>query len=317
MYEKNINLQALLSAQTLKKWIKASELAIQAKNGNKEKWSKALDLIKCENKSVAKTLGQYIAIQNININKNLVKTALNNLRPWRKGPFIIEDITIESEWQCDIKWQKIKKHIPSIVGKKILDVGANNGYFTLKMVLDGADIAIGIEPFLLFNYQFKAIKSLISNCKNAYLLPIRLEDMHSANVFDNVFSMGVLYHQKDCLSHLKKLKQMLNKNGELILETLIVNGNKDYYIKPQKRYARMRNVSYIPSIEKLKEWLKDVGFKQIKVVNICQTTIKEQRRTKWIGDDPKSLQDFLDPLNNNLTIEGYPAPKKVIIAAKH
>jgi tRNA (mo5U34)-methyltransferase len=42
-------------------------------------------------------------------------------------------------------------------------------------------------------------------------------------VFDTVFSMGVLYHQKDPLLHLQQLKTLLIDEGELILETLIVS----------------------------------------------------------------------------------------------
>lgn len=317
MEKKFKNLKNILDKEILNNWLKISNLNIKAKNANKEKYSQAIKLIKSKTGGLAKSSPPYIEIENIDIDKNLVKNGLNKLKPWRKGPFLINKyIKIESEWQCDMKWQRIINNISPIKGNKILDVGANNGYFTLRMALEGADIALGIEPFILFNYQFKAIKSLISNCENAYLLPIRLEDMESANIFDKVFSMGVLYHQRDHLVHLTKLKQMLNKNGELILETLIVDGEENYSIKPKKRYARMRNVYCIPSIEKLKKWLKKAQFKQIKVINICQTTIKEQRNTKWLGDNPKSLQDFLDPLDYNLTIEGYPAPKRVIITAK-
>ena len=57
----------------------------------------------------------------------------------------------------------------------------------------------------------------------------------------------------------------------------------------------------------------DAGYKNIEVVNVSQTTPKEQRKTLWIADNPASLEDFLDPTDSNLTVEGYPAPKRAII----
>jgi tRNA (mo5U34)-methyltransferase len=55
------------------------------------------------------------------------------------------------------------------------------------------------------------------------------------------------------------------------------------------------------------------GLKEIKVVDCNQTSIQEQRRTEWMINE--SLSDFLNPQDPNLTIEGHPAPKRVIIVA--
>ena len=299
------------------KWLVESHSALQLKNGNMEKWSVALELIKCEKKTIARFIKPYINIEKGYVNQELLVGGLSKLMPWRKGPFLIGDLALESEWRSDMKWHRLEQYITPLKGRKVLDVGAGNGYFTLRIALEEAILALGIEPFLLFNYQFKAIKSLISNCTNAHLLPIRLEQMAPAPIFDTVFSMGVLYHQKEHLLHLQQLKKMMTVAGELVLETLIVEGDKNHALVPQGRYAKMRNVHCLPSVEKLKSWLKEANFKKIKVVNICKTTIQEQRKTKWIGKDSASLEDFLNPLDDNLTIEDHPAPKRVIVIASN
>ncbi len=244
-------------------------------------------------------------------------SALRILMPWRKGPFMFNDVILDSEWQGDMKWQRLINHIQPLEGKRVLDVGAGNGYFSLRMAMNGAEFVLGIEPFLLFNYQFRALKSLIKLPLNISLLSLRLEEMTKAPLFDSVFSMGVLYHQRDHMSHLNDLRQMMKPKAELVLETLIVEGEKGYKLTPEKRYARMRNVYCLPSIETLKSWLIEANFHNIRVVNVCKTTIQEQRRSTWIGENTASLEDFLDPLDSSLTIEGYPAPTRAIVICQN
>jgi tRNA (mo5U34)-methyltransferase len=197
--------------------------------------------------------------------------------------------------------------------KHVLDVGAGNGYFTLRMAMEGSKRALGIEPFLLFNYQFRAIKSMIESPLNALLLPMKLEDMPKKPIFDTVFSMGVLYHQRDHMAHLSQLQEMMAPDAELVIETLVVEGPEDYILVPKGRYAQMRNVYSIPSIKTLKSWLNDANFNNVRVVDVSKTTIAEQRKTPWIGENGASLEDFLDPLDDSLTIEGYPAPTRAIV----
>jgi tRNA (mo5U34)-methyltransferase len=123
--------------------------------------------------------------------------------------------------------------------------------------------------------------------------------------------MGVLYHTKNPINFLEHLKSLLTTNGTLILETLVIKNKNQQLLMPQNRYAKMRNVWFIPNISMLKIWLHRIGFKTIEVIDITQTKTDEQRATKWC--EFESLADFLDPIDNNLTIEGYPAPTRAIL----
>ena len=293
--------------------MRACVKALKVKNGNVPKWDEAIEIINTLFKGEVVLNSPYIQIKRNDINTNELIIALEKLLPWRKGPFMFNDVKLESEWQGDLKWRRISKNIKPLVNKNVLDVGSGNGYFTLRMAMEGAKKALGIDPFLLFNYQFQAIKSLIDSPLEAMVLPIRLEDMPKKPIFDSVFSMGVLYHQRDHMNHLNNLKAMMAPGAELILETLVVDGEKGYSLIPNDRYARMRNVHCLPSIETLKSWLIDANFQNIKVINVTKTSPKEQRKTCWIGKNAASLQDFLDPNNSSYTIEGHPAPTRVII----
>jgi len=293
--------------------IDLSEQAFSANNGNIPRWESAIESIKTQPQGETQYSTPYLKINSKNINKAQLESSLKQLMPWRKGPYQIDDLQLDSEWRGDMKWDRVTPHIQSLKGKTVLDVGAGNGYFTYLMSLSGAKIALGIEPFLLFNYQFQAIRSLIDKPPNAFILPLKLEQMPSKAVFDTVFSMGVLYHQKDPMLHLQQLKNVMAKDSELVLETLVISATYGDQIIPQDRYARMRNVWCLPSTDTLHDWLKIAGFKNIKLVDVTKTTPEEQRATHWIGNNTQSLQDFLDPNDDNLTIEGLPAPLRATV----
>ena len=132
--------------------------------------------------------------------------------------------------------------------------------------------------------------------------------------FDTVFSMGILYHRKSPIDHLIELKDLLNDGGELVLDTLVVEGDEGHCLMPHGRYAKMRNVWFIPSTEMLLLWLRRTGFKNPRLVNLNRTSLQEQQRTDWM--DWESLEDFLNPTDSNRTVEGYPAPLRATLVAE-
>jgi tRNA (mo5U34)-methyltransferase len=239
---------------------------------------------------------------------------LRNFMPWRKGPFDFFSIAIDTEWRSDWKWNRVLPHINSLANKKVLDVGCGSGYHLFRMQQEGATQVIGIDPTALFFFQFQCIaRYLNANEFNIHYLPVGIEVLPQTKYFDTVFSMGVLYHRHDPIKFLRELKDQLCSGGQLVLETLIVEGDENTVLMPTDRYAQMRNVWYLPSVKALTIWLQRVGFVNIECVDIDTTSIQEQRATDWMQNH--SLVDFLDPDNTALTIEGYPAPKRAVMIA--
>jgi len=178
----------------------------------------------------------------------------------------------------------------------------------------GAKSVLGIDPNFLFLSQFKAFKHYTPESP-IWQLPIGLEAItEELEFFDVVFSMGVLYHRRSPIDHLSDLKKLLNKKGTLVLETMVVEGDENTCLIPHDRYAQMRNTWFIPSVKMLEIFLKRVGFKNVRCVDLNQTSIEEQRKTDWMTY--QSLEDFLDPNDHNKTIEGYPAPLRAVIIAE-
>ena len=242
-----------------------------------------------------------------------IEKLLRNLMPWRKGPYSLYGTDIDTEWRSDWKWQRVAPHVSSLAGRTVLDVGCGSGYHMWRMVGAGAQLVVGIDPMQLFLCQFEAVRKLLGDDRRAHLLPLGIEQLPTLQAFDTVFSMGVLYHRRSPLDHLLQLKNQLVSGGELVLETLVIEGDERDVLVPGERYAQMRNVYFIPSAAALKSWLEKCGFVDVKIVDYAVTSTDEQRRTSWMTSE--SLAEFLDPQDASKTVEGYPAPLRAVLVA--
>jgi len=236
------------------------------------------------------------------------------LAPWRKGPFDVAGITIDSEWRSNLKWDRLKDQIAPLQGRVVLDVGCGNGYYTLQMKNAGARAVIGIDPTILYVMQFLALEHFLRP-EAVFVLPLRLDELpENQRSFDTTFSMGVLYHQRSPIDHLRQLKESLRQGGQLVLETIFVPGEESYARTPAHRYARMRNVWLLPTISELVTWLQRSGFTGIEVIDKSLTTTDEQRSTEWMRFE--SLREALQAGVPDRTVEDWPAPRRVIVLAK-
>jgi tRNA (mo5U34)-methyltransferase len=310
--------------QPLGRWLKTLPLQVasvwrQRSHGDMSKWREALQLLPTISVSTIDFQTSHViagAVSDCDEEQRFqIKSALQQLHPWRKGPYKICGIELDTEWRSDLKWDRLKEHISPLNNRIVLDVGCGNGYHLWRILGEGATLAIGIDPTQLFNMQFEALKHFIGADFPVHLFPLGIEQLPAdLNAFDTVFSMGVFYHRQSPFAHLNELKGALRQGGELILETLVIEGKEGEVLVPENRYAKMRNVWFIPSAKTLMAWLKRAGYCDIKLVDISITTVEEQRSTEWMRFE--SLADYLDPEDPKYTIEGYPAPQRAIVVAK-
>lgn len=255
-----------------------------------------------------------------------VESSLRQLGPWKKGPFSLHGVELDAEWRSCLKWERLTKLASAWEGRRVLDVGCGNGYFLLRILGQGARLALGLDPSVLFTMQYRALArcfslydssgspSSLTKSSALSFLPLTLEQWEPQQLsFDTVLSMGVLYHRRSPLDHLLQLKSCLRPGGELLLETLVIEGPTGMTLLPSDRYAGMRNVWFLPSPATLESWLLRAGFQSLDFSPLAPTTEEEQRSTTWASGP--SLSDFLDPHDPTRTREGHPAPQRLLVRA--
>ena len=312
-------LHKILSRTKIKHWKDIIPNKLEDLNhGDLQNWLQVFDhLPKIDTQNIDLTLdkvkiGDESELQNQS-KKELI-SQLKTLHPWRKGPFDFFGININTEWRSDLKWNRLKSQIRPLKNRMVLDIGCGNGYHCLRMAGEEAKLVIGVDPYILFVVQFMVFKKYLKDYP-VFIIPTGIEALpKNQPFFDTVFSMGVFYHRKSPFDHLQELRALLKDGGELVLETLVIDGGQNCVFIPPDRYAKMRNVWFLPSPTTMIQWLNRVGFKNPRLIDVTKTSLEEQRKTDWMTYE--SLDDFLHPVNNELTIENLPAPKRAIFLAE-
>jgi len=307
-----------MAGTPLHAWAQSLQAQLDAKmekgHGDLERWQGALNSLPELRPSRVELKDDFILDADCDdATRAQTRAALLGLSPWRKGPFDVFGVHVDTEWRSDWKWSRVSPHL-DLKGKRVLDVGCGNGYYQWRMLGAGADSVIGVDPNWLFFCQFQAMQRYLPDLP-AWHLPFTLEDLPARlEGFDTVFSMGVLYHRKSPIDHLLALKDCLVKGGELVLETMVVEGDIHQVLVPEDRYSQMRNVWFLPSVPALELWLRRAGFVDVRCVDVSTTTVEEQRGTEWMRY--QSLSDFLDPHDHSKTVEGLPAPRRAVIVGR-
>jgi len=259
-------------------------------------------------------LGDRVEVQISNLDTTATKQIEETARlmlPWRKGPFQINDLFIDSEWQSQIKYNLLEVHF-DLENKIVGDIGCNNGYYLFRMLSQKPQKLIGFDPSAIYYSQFQFINHFIKSDIVYELLGVEHVEYYE-HKFDTLFCLGVLYHRSDPVAMLKSLFKGLNAGGELILDTFMIDGEEEMCLTPRDRYSKIPNIYFVPTVNALINWCKRAGFESVEVLETMVTEHNEQRKTQWI--ETQSLEDFLDPEDKTKTVEGYPAPKRVYIKA--
>jgi len=238
-----------------------------------------------------------------------IKALAKKLMPWRKGPFEVFGTYIDTEWRSNIKYNLIRPHF-NLQGKRVADIGCNNGYYLFRMQEDQPELLVGFDPSPIYKTQFDFMNHFAKTKIVYELLGVEHVEFYEEK-FDFIFCLGVLYHRSDPVAMLKSLYKGLDKYGEVLLDTFYIEGEDEVCLSPKSSYSKIPNIYFVPTIPALKNWCLRAGFSHFEVLETSKTELEEQRKTEWI--EGQSLEDFLDPDDSSKTVEGYPAPARVYV----
>lgn len=219
-----------------------------------------------------------------------------------------------------------------LTGKRVLDIGAWDGYWTWEALKRGAREVVAIDDFSdttgnplagrqnewatfdlcreAFGYtEMLSRESWRNSEQTVSRLNLSVYDIADLGQFDVVFFFGTLYHLKHPLLALESIAKVCT--GEIYVESAICDDyspyrgglghgypNNDMVLEfyPGKQYGGNESNWFVPTAQCLGAMLQSVGFNEIKV---------------WgLTDEPQRLPDcrgFAYGSKQNQTIE-IPAP---------
>ena len=251
-------------------------------------------------------LGDTVAVEG-RYDSDSLRQVAQMMKPWRKGPFRLFGLFIDSEWQSFKKYNLLRPHF-NLTDKRVADIGCNNGYYMFRMLEDSPKLLVGFDPSPLFKTQFDLINRFAKSPIRYELLGVEHTPFYEER-FDVIFCLGVLYHRSDPIATLRQLYKALDKAGELFIDSFYIDGEEPVSLTPKSTYSKIPNIHFIPTVSALRNWAMRAGFSDFELLATVTTTQEEQRKTEWI--DGESLDSFLDPNDPTRTIEGYPSPKRV------
>lgn len=127
------------------------------------------------------------------------------------------------------RWDYIlRRNLPSLVGKRVLDIGCNSGVFCVEMARMGAVDVVGVDSsgaWPGWTEQAEFVKAALEwRCNTSY--PIRFVDADMANIpdlelgrFDVAIALCCIYYLED-----EPLQRLMDHLAQTT-ETLVLQGN--------------------------------------------------------------------------------------------
>jgi len=179
-----------------------------------------------------------------------IESVARMMMPWRKGPFNLFGLFIDTEWQSFMKYNLLRPHF-NLEGKRVADIGCNNGYYLFRMQEDNPASLVGFDPSALYKTQFDFINHFAKTDIKYELLGVEHVPFYEEK-FDTIFCLGVLYHRSNPVAMLKQLFKGLDKEGEVIFDTFMIDGDEEMALCPQGSYSKIPNIYFVPTIPALK-----------------------------------------------------------------
>lgn len=179
---------------------------------------------------------------------------------------------IQSEAQLQERWNVIRPALGDLRDKRVLDVGAAEGWFTARCKEAGADV-VAVEPVRAF-----AVPNVL-RIMQPFDSPAFWDDVLGLpGAFDFVLMLRVLYHMKIPQLALARAASLLREGGVLILENWFEDPSRgtlelEYFEDNPDGWR------FVPTAPALRAMLRQYGFDKPEVLHTYQGGCRQIWRT--------------------------------------
>ncbi len=195
-----------------------------------------------------------------------------------------------AEGSMSLAWQQQRIEsfrLPeNLSGKRVLDIGPWDGYYTFEMERRGAEVtAVDVVDLDTFRSLHRAFGS------SATYIQAELYDLDPAELgtFDIVLCLGVLYHLKHPFLAMEKLCALTS--GVCIIDTFVIDG-KDYLAGNRRTipyaefYERGELAGQLdnwcgPTVGAVEAWIRSAGFASAEVSRVTEKSACVLAHRKW------------------------------------
>lgn len=219
--------------------------------------------------------------------------------------------------------QIAEDRFPSFTGRSVLDIGAWDGYYSFLAERKGASRVVALDHYA-WGVDLKARTAYWDECRARGELPdhsrdetefwrgdtlpgrrgfdiakralgsavetvvtdFMTADLDALGTFDVVLHLGVLYHMKEPLSALERLRRVTTEVAVIETEAVWIPGFEEQPLStffPGDELARDFGNWYAPNAAALVAWCRAAGFRRVDVVEGPPEFVPSHplRRLRW------------------------------------
>ena len=154
------------------------------------------------------------------------------------------------------RWAAIRDHLPDLNGRRVLDLGCADGFFSIELARLGANVsAVDGAGRMVKRLRWAAKKLGVD--VNARVGTV--EEISGS--YDFILFIGVLYHLKNPLLGLERVAALADN---MLIETTVAEGEEPYlWFKPPQEGVH-HIPKWFPTLSCLEAMLRFVGYSDIR-----------------------------------------------------